>query len=121
MQPELRDPAHLWHAVRAGREIQEFVAGLTFEQYLEERALTLAVERQFEILGEAVRKISESLRTAHPEIPWSRMIGLRNILAHRYYAVDHALLWQIIHEVLPAVLDQLEQMIPPLPPEIDEG
>jgi uncharacterized protein with HEPN domain len=120
MQPELRDPAHLWHAVRAGRELLGFVAGLTFEQYIEKRALTLAVERDFEILGEAVRKISEALRAAHPGIPWSRMIALRNIVAHRYYAVDHALLWQIMHEVLPAVLDQLEQMIPPLPPEIDE-
>ena len=120
MLPELRDPAHLWHAVRAGRELQGFVAGFTLEQYLEKRSLTLAVERDFEILGEAVRKISESLRAAHPEVPWSQMIGLRNILAHRYYAVDHALLWQIIHEVLPGVLDQLEQLIPPLPPEIDE-
>ena len=120
MQPELRDPAYLWHLVRAGRELQQFVAGLTFEQYVEKRALTLAVERDFEILGEAARKISETLRAAHPEIPWSRMIALRNIVAHRYYAVDHALLWQIIHEVLAGVLDQLERMIPPLPPEIDE-
>ena len=120
MLPELRDPAHLWHALRAGRQLQGFVAGRTFEQYLLDEILPSAVERQFEILGEAVRKVSESLRAAHPEIPWSQMVGLRNILAHRYYAVDHALLWQIIHNVLPSVLDQIEQMIPPLPPEEDE-
>jgi uncharacterized protein with HEPN domain len=49
------------------------------------------------------------------------MIGLRNILAHRYYATDNALIWQIIHEKLPPILDQIRSLIPPLPSAVDES
>src|SRR5258706_4003787 len=120
MQPESRDPGYLWDALRARRLIQQFVALLTFEEYFQHPALPSAVERQFEMLGEAARKVSDALRLLHPEIPWRRMIGLRNILAHRYYATDHTLLWKIIHEDLPLVLEQIERLLPPLPPASDE-
>jgi uncharacterized protein YutE (UPF0331/DUF86 family) len=48
------------------------------------------------------------------------MVGLRNILTHRYYAIDHVQIWTIIHDVLPSVLDAVERAIPPLPPDVDE-
>lgn len=68
----------------------------------------------------AVERSSEKFREAHPEIPWKRIIGLRNILAHRCYDADHALLWEIIHGELPRVLEQIERFVPPLPPTGDE-
>jgi len=79
-----------------------------------------AVERQLEVFGEACRKVSATLRTANPEIPWSRIVGLRNILAHRYYATDQSLLWEIIHTELPRALQHIERLLPPEPPPIDE-
>jgi uncharacterized protein with HEPN domain len=115
MQPEERDPAYLWDALRAGRMLQEFVSGRTFDEYVKDRVLPSAVERQFEIFGEAARKVSNAFRKAHPEIPWTRIVGLRNILAHRYYATDHALLWKIIHGELARALEQIERLVPPLP------
>src|SRR5947199_399082 len=101
MQPEKRDAAYLWNLTEAGRKIQEFTSGISFSEYVGHALLPSAVERQFEIFGEEARKVSASFRSEHPEIPWKRIIGLRNILAHRYYAIDHALLWKIIHEKLP--------------------
>ena len=120
MQPEKRDAAYLWNLAEAGRKIQEYTSGMSFSEYIEHASIPSAVERQFEILGEGARKVSAPLKDEHPEIPWKRMIGLRNILAHRYYAVDHALLWEIIHEKLPPVLDQIRSLIPPLPPALEE-
>src|SRR5438270_2575281 len=120
MRSEDRDPAYLWNAVQAGRALQKFVAEHTFEDYFKDEVLKSAVERKFEVFGEAIRKVSETLRRAHPEIPWSRMVGLRNIVAHRYYAIDHAILWDIIHTQLAEMLERLEHLIPPLPPEDDE-
>jgi uncharacterized protein with HEPN domain len=120
MQPEERDAAYLWNLMEAGRKIQEFTSGLSFSEYVNHASLPSAVERQFEILGEAARKVSASFKSEHPEIPWRRMIGLRNILAHRYYATDNALIWLIIHEKLPPVLAQIRSLIPPLPPAVDE-
>src|SRR5438105_15962372 len=119
MQPENRDAAYLWNLVEAGRQIQEFTATITFNEYVLHPLLPSAIERQFEILGEEARKVSASFKSEHPEIPWRQMVGLRNILAHRYYATDQALIWQIIHEKLPPILDQIRSLIPPLPPAVD--
>jgi uncharacterized protein with HEPN domain len=120
MQPEDRDAAYLWNLVEAGRKIQEFTSGISFSEYVGHAILPSAVERQFGVLGEAARKVSASFKSEHPEIQWRQMIGLRNILAHRYYATDHAVIWQIIHEKLPPILDQVGSLIPPLPPAVDE-
>ncbi len=76
-----------------------------------------AVERQFEILGEAARRISQEFQQAHPEIDWRAVIGLRNIIAHRYEQVEQETLWSIIQTVLPDLLMQLEALLPPLPEE----
>src|SRR5438132_12943901 len=112
MPSEERDPAYLWNALRAGRILRQFVTGLTLDEYLEDRMVQSAVERQLEIFGEAARKLSDAFREAHPEIPWRQIIGLRNILAHRYYDTDHVLLWKIIHGELTRVLEQIERFIP---------
>jgi uncharacterized protein with HEPN domain len=121
MQPEERNAAYLWNLEEAGREIQEFTAAITFNGYVGHQLLPSAVELQFEKMGEAARKVSSSFRNEHPEIPWRQMIGLRNILAHRYYAVDNAKIWTIIHDELPPVLDAVGRLIPPLPAAVDES
>jgi uncharacterized protein with HEPN domain len=75
MRPEDRDPAYLWSAVRAGRTILRFVSGLRLEQYLDQEITRSAGERQFEVLGEAMRKLSDRFREDHPEIPATRNMG----------------------------------------------
>lgn len=120
MRPEERDAAYLWNLMDAGRQIQEFTAAITFNEYVRHQLLPSAVERQFEKMGEAARKVSSSFRNEHPEIPWKQIIGLRNILTHRYYAVDHVEIWTIIHDRLPPVLDAVSRLIPPLPQAVEE-
>jgi uncharacterized protein with HEPN domain len=120
MQPEERDAAYLWNLIEAGRRIQEFTVSVTFDEYVSHQLLPSAVERQFEKMGEAARKVSTSFREEHTEIPWRRIVGLRNILTHRYYAVDNVEIWTIIHNELPSVLDAVGKLIPPLPPEVEE-
>ncbi|WP_242028408.1 HepT-like ribonuclease domain-containing protein [Pseudanabaena sp. FACHB-2040] len=66
------------------QRIQCFTSELTFDEYLNDIRTISAVERQFEVLGEAARRISNEFRQAHPAIDWQRIVGLRNIVAHRY-------------------------------------
>lgn len=82
MQSNNRDIASVWDMVQAIRYIQSFTANLSFEDYFNDIRTISAVERQFEILGEATRRISEEFRQAYPAIDWRRIIGLRNILIH---------------------------------------
>jgi uncharacterized protein with HEPN domain len=66
---EARDAAYLWDMLEAARSIQQFTAGVSSDEYLKNRVLQLAVERQLEVIGEAARNVSDAFRQAHPEIP----------------------------------------------------
>ena len=90
---------------------------MRFDQFLADRRTYRAVEREFEIMGEAARNLSESFRAAHPEIPWKSIIGQRNVLAHEYGHIRYDLLWQAITGHLPALIAQIERLLPPPPPD----
>ena len=103
-----RDAGSLWDMVSAIHRIQEFTANLTYEAYLDSALIQSAVERQFEILGEAARRLSDEFRQAYPEIDWRRIIGLRNILIHRYDEIRQQTVWTTVISELEPLLAQLE-------------
>ncbi len=107
------DQAFLWDMLEAARSIQTLVAGLTFEQFAADRRTFRAVEREFEILGEAARNVSGGLRAANPEIRWTSIIGQRNVLAHEYGGIRYDLLWETVWRSVPALISQLEKLLPP--------
>ena len=76
----------------------------------------MSVERRIEIIGEAARRVSESFKDAHPEIPWRRMIAQRNVLAHEYDEVDDRLMWRVIAENIPQLVRTLEGLLTTQPP-----
>ena len=76
--------------------------------------LLRAIERSVEIIGEAARRVSVIYQNAHPEIPWRAIIGQRNILAHEYGRIDHALLYKTAVEDVPLLIDLLESRLPAL-------
>ncbi|MBW4485019.1 MAG: DUF86 domain-containing protein [Tildeniella torsiva UHER 1998/13D] len=115
MPPSDRDISSVWDMAQAIRYIQTFAESLSFDDYLADIRTVSAIERQFEILGEAARRISNKFRQAHPAIDWQRIIGLRNIVIHQYDEVDQDILWTIIHSELAPLLSQLEALLPPLP------
>lgn len=110
-----RDAAWLLDMIEIIQNLRQTLQGVTFERLLESWAMQKIVERSFEILGEASRRLSDEFRSEHPEIEWSRMIGLRNVIAHQYEDVDYLILWDIITRILPELQLQLEALLPPLP------
>jgi uncharacterized protein with HEPN domain len=93
MPLDVKDSARLWDMLDAARAAAGFVAGLAFEQYADDRKTRNAVERNLEIIGEASRHVSEHARTMFPDIPWSSVIGLRNVIAHEYGDLLHEKVW----------------------------
>ena len=96
MQPDSRDMSSFWDMLTAAKDIRDFTSDVRYDQYLKDRKLQLAVERSIEIIGEAARRVSQSLREAHPEIPWQSIIALRNVLAHEYAEVKQEAIWLVI-------------------------
>lgn len=120
MQPEERDPASLWDMLDAARGVVRILGSRSLAEFTgEDEVVRLAVERKLEVLGEAARRVSESLRRAHPEIPWKEIVGLRNVISHQYEKVDPAEIFRIVREEIPGLIAQIEPLIPPLPPEDD--
>ncbi len=119
MPPERADAdrAFLWDMLEAARGVSTLVAGMTFEQFRTDRRTYRAVERELEILGEAARNVSAETRSAHPEIPWTSIIGQRNVLAHEYGQIRYDLLWDAVTRSLPTLIGQLEALLPPPPPD----
>lgn len=67
-----------------------------------------ATVRNLELIGEAATHIPETVRTAHPEIPWRLIIATRNRLVHGYLGIDNDTLWSIINDEIPVLMPMLE-------------
>ena len=110
MKPELRE--NLQEALRRGLEIQRFVAGLTLEEYSSDDKTRLAVERSFEIIGEALNRSSTIAPEPIDAIRNHRqIISFRNILAHCYDSVEDRIVWGIIERSLPELLEDLGALL----------
>jgi uncharacterized protein with HEPN domain len=70
-----------------------------------------AVVRNFEIIGEATKRISEGLKQRYPQIPWRRVAGFRDVLIHQYMGVDLNEVWQIVEHDLPPFKAQIDALL----------
>lgn len=112
MQLEKKDSAYLWDILDAARIIREFTHQVDFDTYLKDRKLQMAVERALEIIGIAGKKVSEDLKARHSEIPWRKMIGLRNVLAHEYGEIRQERIWAVVSMNIPELIEKIQSLIP---------
>jgi uncharacterized protein with HEPN domain len=94
--------------------IEEFVKGMTFEEFEKDKKTFFAVIRAFEVLGEAAKKIPQRVRQANPAIPWREMAGMRDKLIHEYFAVDARVLSKTIHTDIPRIKQTMRAALPNL-------
>lgn len=94
----------------AARKIERYVGGRDQHAFRADEIAFDATLRNLEILGEAVKGIPEAIRTQYAQVDWRGIAAFRNVLAHAYFAVDEATLWDIIANKVPRLLDQLEQI-----------
>lgn len=90
-------------------------AGIVKSDFLDNRTLTLAFERSLGIIGEAVARIDDDFKAAHPTIPWRKIRGLRNIVTHVYWAVDYDIIWHVVTVDVPALNKEITQLLTTLP------
>ena len=110
MRPET--PKHLEDIRDAAAFVLEVTAGQILGEYLENRLLRQGVERNFEIIGEALNRLRrDDTETAGRIGDTPRIVAFRNILAHGYDAIDHEIVWHLIQEELPGLLAVVEGLL----------
>ncbi len=114
MQPDA--PALLWDARRAAQLIQDFIVGHSLDQYERDAMLRSAVERQFEVIREALNKLKRAdPDTAARIADLPKIVAFRNILAHGYATIDNVLVWQFANTRLVQLSDALDRLMEELP------
>ncbi|ADO83419.1 HepT-like ribonuclease domain-containing protein [Ilyobacter polytropus] len=76
--------------------IQEDTKNMTYEDFEDNRLVRQAVERNLEIIGEALNRIPDDIQNKYPKIPWREIIGVRNFVIHQYFQVSQDIEWDII-------------------------
>jgi uncharacterized protein with HEPN domain len=103
---------HLYDIKEAAAAILQFVRGKTFDDYERDELLRSGVERKFEIIGEALNRVSRDNPTVLDKIREHRnIVSFRNILAHGYDSIDNRIVWGIIEEDLGQLLEDVESLL----------
>jgi uncharacterized protein with HEPN domain len=92
-------------------KIQKYIARLEYEEFTQKDMVIDAVLRNLEIIGEASKNVSEDLRSRYSDIPWGKMVGLRNVVIHSYFGVDLSIVWEIITKNIPEVKPLIEKVL----------
>lgn len=90
------------------RKIRTYTDGMTREQFAADEKTYDAVVRNLEIIGEAAKNIPPAVQAHIPEIDWRKPAGLRDIIAHAYFGIDDAILWDVIQHKVPEVHHAIE-------------
>lgn len=102
---------YLEDIIDAARKIRRYVSGRASKKRLKDERTFDAVVRNLEIIGEAVKNIPDKVRSAHPEVEWKKMTGLRDILAHQYFSIDDEIILDIIENKLPVLESHIEAIL----------
>lgn len=105
------DKVYLNHILESLQAIIEYTDGLNKQDFFQSRLVQDAVVRNFEIIGEATKNLSNDFRSKHEHIPWKKMAGMRDKLIHQYMGVDLDAVWNTIDGVLPKLKNEIENIL----------
>ncbi len=108
---ERTDKDYLANIREAVKRTASYTEKMTYEEFIEDIKTQDAVVRNVEIIGEAIKNLSEELRNRYSEIPWKSLADMRDKLIHHYFGVNFSIVWKVAKEELPEIKKQLEKII----------
>lgn len=93
------------------KDVELFVEGMTYEDFLKNKMACNAIIRSLEIIGEATKNLPKSVRDKDPSIPWKRMAGMRDKIIHEYFGVKYETVWKTAKNILPELKEKISRLI----------
>ena len=107
---EKNDLIFIKHIIESINAIGEFSKNMDKEELVSNRMKRDAIVREIEIIGEAIKNISDNLRKKYPSIPWRDIAGTRDKMIHHYFGVDLNIVWNIIKKELPELKEKIQKI-----------
>lgn len=104
------DTVYLRHIRDAIGRVVDYTQGGR-DDFLRNPQIQDAVIRNLEIIGEAVKHLSDDLRQQHPDVPWKQIAGMRDEVIHEYFGVDMHIVWNVIERHIPALRKKVEGLL----------
>lgn len=102
---------YLNHIAEAVECIEKFIGETGYDDFQANMMMVDAVTKELEIIGEAANNIGREFRALHPEIPWDKMIDMRNFLIHEYFGVRTDVVWGTVKNDLPLLKDSFKPLL----------
>jgi uncharacterized protein with HEPN domain len=96
--------------LEAINDIENFVANITYEEFIKDRKTLNAVVRSIEIIGEASKNLPDSLKIKYAELPWKEIASMRDKLIHAYFGMDTETIWQTIKHNIPGLKQTIQKI-----------
>jgi len=93
------------------KKVLKFTRGMTYKDFVHDDLHFDAVLRNLEIIGEAVKNMSEETRQKYPNVKWRKIAGFRDIVAHEYFGVNEETVWDIVENEIPTLLAIAKTML----------
>jgi len=101
--------AYLGHIIDAIQDVELYTT-VGREMFMADRMRQDAVIRKLEIIGQAVKNLSDAIKQRSPETPWRQIAGMRDRLTHAYFGVDLSLVWTVVERDLPTLRTAVENL-----------
>jgi uncharacterized protein with HEPN domain len=95
----------------SAEKVLRYTRGLGFAQFVSDDKTFDAVVRNLEIIGEAAKNIPQDIRDRYPDVEWRRIAGLRDVVIHEYFGIDDRILWDVVCNHVPRLLDQVRRIL----------
>jgi uncharacterized protein with HEPN domain len=106
-----RDHQRLNDILDALNAIARMISGHTEAEFVTDETLCYAVAQRLTVVGEAAARLSADIKERHPSVPWSDVVGLRNVLVHEYFGIHWPLVWQTACDQAPLLRHQVAEIL----------
>lgn len=102
---------YLTDILEAADAIGRFIAGIAYDDFMNDEMRQSAVIQKILVIGEAASHISEDIRNKYPNVEWPKVVGMRHILVHGYFGADLDIVWRVVSRRVPELRHQISQIL----------